>query len=217
MHGRIIDFEGIDGSGKTTQTALLLKFLKKKQIQTQFYKFPQYKKTIYGKLVADFLAGKLGSLKEVNPYLISLAYGLDRATVADKIRLERKSGKLVVFDRYVSSTKAHQASRMSKTEAGKFLDWLDNFEYKVNKMPKEDLVILLDMPVKNSFELIDDRKKDLLEQKDLQEKTRQIYLKLAKGNKHWLVIDCVDGAGNLKSRSSIHQEIVAVLSQKNII
>ncbi len=217
MKGQIIVFEGIDGSGKSTQTDLLLTYLKKRKISTKYYKFPQYKKTIYGRMVGDFLSGKLGSLENINPYLISLPYALDRASVADQIKREKAAGNILVFDRYVASTKGHQASRLNGVEQKQFLEWQDKLEYGINKMPKEDLVFLLDLPVKNSLELIDNRQKDLLEQKELQEKTRQIYLSLAQENpKRWVLIDCLEN-GKLKSKNQIHQEIVEIMQQRKLI
>ncbi|HSX58349.1 MAG TPA: dTMP kinase [Candidatus Saccharimonadales bacterium] len=218
MQGKIIDFEGIDGTGKSTQAKLLLNYLTKIKKKHSFYKFPQYKKTAFGKMVKDFLSGKLGELKHSNPYLISLPYAFDRQTVADNIRQEKAEGKIVVFDRYAYSTTAHQASRLPESKQKEFIDWQFNLEYKVNQLPKEDVVILLEMPVEESLRLISGRKRDLLEQKTLQEKTRKIYLKLAKKNPHhWLIINCIDPKGKLKSKNKIHQEIVELLKGRKLI
>lgn len=216
MMGKFIVFEGIDGSGKTTQTKLLLDFFRKQKIKSSFYKFPQYSKNIYGQLIADFLAGKLGRLEEVSPYLISLAYALDRSTVGDKINQEKKSGKIVVTDRYSASNKAYQASRLPKVEQGKFIHWLDELDYKVNQNPKEDLVVLLDMPINEALNLITDRKKDLLEKRELLEETRGVYLKLSKNSKNWLVINCIDENGKLKGKNKIHEEVISVLKAKGV-
>lgn len=49
------------------------------------------------------------------------------------------------------------------------------------------------------------------------EEARAVYLKMAKGNKNWIVVNCIDSKGNLKTKSDIHREIVEKLSQKNII
>lgn len=217
MTGKFVVIEGIDGAGKTTQTKLLLNFLKKQKIKTSFYKFPQYSKNIYGQIIADFLSGKFGELEKVNPYLISLAYALDRSTVRDKLNEEKRQGKIIITDRYSASNKAYQASRLKPSEQKKFIDWLEELDHKVNQNPKADLVILLDMPVKESLKLIDDRKKDLLEKKEILEKTRKIYLKLAKQDNRWEIINCIDQKGKLKSKNKIHEEIVETLKKKYII
>lgn len=214
---QFIVIEGIDGAGKSTQTELLLKFFKKQKRKTSYYKFPQYQKNVYGRLIADFLAGKLGSLDKVNPYLISLAYALDRASVRDQILKDKKSGKLIVVDRYSASNKAYQAPRLNKAEQERFISWLDDLDYKVNHNVAEDLNILLDIPVHKALELINERKKDLLEKESQLEETRKIYLKLAKEKKRWIVINCLDNKGQLKTKPEIHKEIVEILSQKNII
>ncbi len=217
MHGKIIDFEGIDGTGKSTQVELLKEYLAKIEKSFSFYKFPQYQKTIFGKMVEDFLKGDFGKIEEISPYFASLPYAFDRSTVAEDIINKKKKGEIVVFDRYVPSTMAHQSSRIKPPKKKKFLNWLNELEYKTNNSPKEDVVLLLDMPVDISLELIKDRKKDLLEQRDLQEETRKTYLKLAKANKHWLVINCIDSHKKLRSKAEIHQEIVQKLKSEKII
>jgi dTMP kinase len=216
MRGKLIVFEGIDGSGKSTQADLLLRFLKKKKIKTSFYKFPQYKRTIYGKMVLDLLKGKFGKIEGIDPYLAALPYAFDRAIVAEELKFKKENGEILVFDRYISSTKAHQASRLNSEEKREFLNWIDTLEYKVNKLPKEDLIILLDLPVETALNLIRDRKKDLLEKKGLQEKTRKVYLDLAKENKNWLRVNCFE-KGRLKTRDEIHQEIVEILKKKKVL
>ena len=220
MHGRIIDFEGIDGTGKSTQAKLLLNYLTKIKKRHSFYKFPQYQKTFHGRTITKFLRGEFGTISDVSPYLISLAYAMDRVTVKEELFDDLNEGKLIICDRYAPSNKAHQAAKMIEPKRAEFLNWLDELDYKVNKMPREDWVILLDMPVENSFKLLKKipRKKDIHEtEQPYMEEARKVYLNMAKGNHHWLVINCIDGKGKLKAKNQTHKEIVEILSQKNII
>lgn len=220
MHGRIIDFEGIDGTGKSTQAKLLLDYLTKNKKKHSFYKFPQYQKTFHGKTITKFLRGELGTISDVSPYLISLAYAMDRVTVKEELFDDLNDGKLIICDRYAPSNKAHQAAKMIEPKRADFLRWLDELDYKVNKMPREDYVLLFDMPVEQSFKLLKKipRKKDIHEtEQPYMGEARKVYLKMAKGNKHWFVINCIDPKGNLKSKNQIHKEVVEILSQKNII
>lgn len=154
MHGRIVDFEGIDGTGKSTQVKLLLSHLARIKKKHSYYKFPQYQKTFHGKTITKFLRGEFGTISDVSPYLISLAYAMDRVTVKEELFDDLNDGKIIVCDRYAPSNKAHQAAKMIEPKRADFLRWLDELDYKVNKMPREDFVILLDMPVETSFKLL---------------------------------------------------------------
>ena len=220
MHGRILDFEGIDGTGKSTQAKLLLNYLNNTKKKHSFYKFPQYQKTFHGKTITKFLRGEFGTISDVSPYLISLAYAMDGVTVKEELFDDLNEGKLIICDRYAPSNKAHQAAKMIEPKRADFLRWLDELDYKVNKMPREDYVILLDMPVETSFKLLKKipRKKDIHEtEQPYMEEARKVYLKMARGNKHWFVVSCADEQGKLKGKNKIHKEIVEILSQKNII
>jgi dTMP kinase len=220
MHGRIIDIEGIDGTGKSTQAKLLLDHLTKIKKKHSFYKFPQYQKTFHGKTITKFLRGEFGTISDVSPYLISLAYAMDRVTVKEELFDDLNDGKIIVCDRYAPSNKAHQAAKMIEPKRSDFLHWLDELDYKVNKMPREDYVILLDMPVSTSFNLLKKipRKKDIHEtEQPYMEEARKVYLKMAQKDRHWLVINCVDEAGKLKKPAKIHQEIVGALKERKVI
>lgn len=220
MNGKIIDFEGIDGTGKSTQVELLKEYLTKNKKSFSFYKFPQYQKTFHGKTITKFLRGEFGTISDVSPYLISLAYAMDRVTVKEELFDDLNDGKLIICDRYAPSNKAHQSAKMIEPKRANFLGWLDELDYKVNKMPREDLVILLDMPVEVSFQLLKkiSRKKDIHEtEQPYMEEARKVYLSMAKGNKHWLVVNCVVSHNQLRSKKEIHQEIIKSLKERNIL
>lgn len=220
MHGKIIDFEGIDGSGKSTQVELLKEYLIKKKTSFSLYKFPQYQKTFHGKTITRFLRGEFGTINDVSPYLISLAYAMDRVTVKEDLFDDLNDGKLIICDRYAPSNKAHQAAKMIEPKRADFLQWLDELDYKINKMPREDYVILLDMPVDQSFKLLKkiSRKKDIHEsEQPYMEESRKVYLKMAKDSKHWLVINCLDKTNKLKKKEIINQEIIKILKNNGVI
>jgi dTMP kinase len=227
MRGRLIVIEGGDGAGKATQAGLLKGFLKEQKISSASITFPQYKGTFFGKTIAAILRGEMGELKKLHPYLLSMVYAMDRAEARDKMYQWLNHGKIVVLDRYVSSNMAHQAGRLKKSERGKFFKWLDDLEYKVNNLPREDVVIYLYVPYMVSQRLMMERVdrdyakgkvKDIVEE-DLKylKNSEEVYLALAKKFPHWVKVACVDEDGNLRSREEIHKEIKKILAEKGIL
>ena len=71
--GKFIVFEGIDGSGKSTQTRLLKNHVEKEGYIVTTTDFPQYGKKSAG-LVEEYLAGKYGQSRDVTPYQASIFY-----------------------------------------------------------------------------------------------------------------------------------------------
>ena len=223
--GKMIVIDGADGSGKATQTKLLLSYLKKNKINNRYITFPRYYTSFHGKHVGRFLTGEFGGNNEVNPYLSSLTYALDRLTARDEMVEWLSDGNVVVADRYVSASLAHQGSKMPFKKQKAFLDWLYDMEYKEHKLPKEDIVIYLYVPAMTSQDLIgkkgkrgytkgkDEAEKDLSHQ----EKSIAMYKKLCKKFKHWQMINCVDDKGKLLKVEEVHQLILKTLREKKVI
>lgn len=203
---KLIVFEGPDGSGKSTQVKLLFNYLKRKKIPVELIAFPRYDQW-YGRLVKRMLLGEFGN--QLNPYLSSLPFALDRFMAKKKILAWLKSGKIVLVDRYVASSLAHQGARLTGQAQTQFINWLYRTEYEINSLPKEDAVVYLHLPVTVARKLMQDRRQDLAE-KNLQHQQRAqlVYEKLAKKFKHWVKIDCVDKKGTLLSKEAIHQKIL---------
>lgn len=229
MKGKLIVIEGIDGSGKSTQLELLKKYYTSEKLSFKSMKFPQYKNTFFGKTIAKFLRGEMGSLKNINPYLISMVYAMDRAEAREKMYKWLNTGKTILLDRYATSNMAHQCGRLPKKERTKYLRWLNELEYSINHIPREDIVIYLHVPYTTAQKLLlgSDRAKRSYakgKQKDIVEdnleylkKAEETYLWLSQKFSHWVKISCVDSKGNMKSRDAVHKEITSVLKKKNLI
>lgn len=218
--GRLVVIDGADGSGKSTQTKLLLKYLKKQRTAYTFISFPRYYTSFHGKHVGRFLTGEFGGNAEVSPYLSSLAFALDRMTARDEIVEWLEEGKIVVADRYVSASLAHQGSKLPLRKRKEFLDWLYRMEYKEHKLPKEDVVIYLYVPVEIAQRLIQKgtHKRDVADvDVKHQKRTVATYRQLVKKYKHWEMISCVNSKGELYSKAEIHEKILAILRKRRII
>ncbi len=156
--GKLIVIEGTDGSGKTTQTELLLARLAKEGIASETTRFPQYSDNLFGGLIRECQDGARGDFIEIDPKIGSVLYACDRFETTPKIKKWLEEGKIVILDRYVSSNQIHQGGKIKdENERAKFLDWLSKMEFEVLGVAKPDLVIYLDMPYEISKRLIGSR------------------------------------------------------------
>jgi dTMP kinase len=168
--GIFIDLEGLDGSGKTTQTELICKRLEQDNIDYRRIKLPDYDSDS-SILVRKYLAGDFGkNAGDVNAYAASVLYAADRfASFTEKWGEDYKSGKLIFADRYTPANALYQMTKLDKSEWDPFLEWLFDFEYNKIGIPAPDKVIFLDMPVEVSQKLMtaryggDESKKDVHE------------------------------------------------------
>ncbi len=141
--GKFFIFEGIDGSGKSTQTKLFKKYLKDKGEKVEEISFPQYGKNSSA-LIENYLRGDYGSSKKVGPYRASIFFACDRYDASFQIRDWLKKGRIVIADRYVSSNAGHQGGKIDNSEKRThFLKWLYDLEYNVFKIPQPDKVFIL--------------------------------------------------------------------------
>lgn len=223
--GKLIIIDGLDGSGKKTQNDLLIKKLKENGKNVVFFDFPQYNK-FYGKIAAKYLNGELGKLDDINPYLISLTYALDRASARDEIYYALQQGKIVLCNRYVCANMAYQSAKFkTKKEQDEYVQWDEELEYIQNKMPIPDLVIYLYVPHQISQTLVDKKesgqreyvngkKRDLHEEnKNFLRKVEERYLKLTK-EKNWNKIDCYLN-NELLSIETVSEKVWKII--KNVI
>ena len=170
-NGRLIVIEGLDGTGKATQTKLLFKKLKKEKYPTIIFDFPQYHK-FFGQMVGAYLRGEFGQAHEVNPYFASMLYAFDRWTVAEKINQEIKKGKIIICNRYSTANFLHQSGKIKDLKNKNiFFKWLNDLEFSFLKISQPDLVIFLNVPSQ-------------LGQKLVKKKNKRAYLQGKKNDIH---------------------------------
>jgi dTMP kinase len=202
--GKFIVIDGTDGSGKATQTKLLVEKLRKKKYKVKTIDFPQYENNFFGKMVGRYLTGEFGTSSAVSPYLASVLYAADRFETKEKIEKWLKEGNIVIADRYASSNQIHQGGKIKDPKKRKeFLNWLEEMEYKIFKIPRPNASIYLDVPIEFSLKLFKNksaqkRKKYLKGKKDIHESDRKHLqdaknsaIKLVKKSNNWIKIDCV--------------------------
>jgi dTMP kinase len=176
--GKLIIIEGLDKSGKTTQSKLLFNFYEKVYSgQVRLMNFPDYSTRI-GSEIKLFLQGKVEYPNEVKHILLSA----NRWEKKFEIERLRKQNRIIILNRYYQSNLAYGLAN------GLNFEWLVNLD---NGLPKEDIVIILDIDpiisykrgMENDF-ILDKFERD----KIFLKKARKNYLDLAKKFK-WHVIN----------------------------
>ena len=211
--GRLIVFEGTDGSGKATQSQLLYERLRREGVDCRKLDFPRYGEKSAA-LVELYLGGAFGSHPgDVNAYAASTFYSVDRyASYKQDWGAYYEAGGLLIADRYTTSNAVHQASKLPDDEREPFLDWLFGFEYGLLGLPKPSLVFYLDVPTEVTEQLMRAREQATHTSADIHE-ADEAYLRACRENAQaiaarcgWQRVDCArDGA--LRSIADIHEEI----------
>ena len=106
--GKFIVIDGIDGSGKATQTKLLTNRLKNLGVKVKAIDFPRYYDNFFGKLLGEYLSGVYGDFTQVDPRVASVLYAADRFESSQQIKKWLATGYTVIADRYVSANQIHQ-------------------------------------------------------------------------------------------------------------
>lgn len=198
--GLFITFEGIEGSGKTTQIQLLAKNFELKGIPFITTREPG------GTKISEAIRTLLLNPKfsEMQPETELLLYCASRAQhTAELILPSLAEGKIVICDRYFDSTYAYQGAARELNE--EVIDILTQFS-TYGRNP--DLTFLLDLPAEVGLSRINNRNLDRLEQETLSfhQKVRQQYLAIAsKYSFRYIVIN------GEKQAEEIHRQILSTL------
>ncbi len=179
-------------------------------------------------LVEKYLHGGFGTANDVGPYVASMFYAVDRYDHSSDMRKKLDEGTILVSDRYVSASMGHQAGKIDDLkERDVYLDWLDNLEFEIFKIPRPDLTIILYVDPETNQRLMASRpdkeylkgKKVDIHEADLEHlrKAGEAFLYVAK-KFGWTVIDCApktdeNPEGKLMSIDEIHEMIWKKVSE----
>lgn len=219
MRGKIIVITGIDGSGKETQTKLLLNYLQEKGVNVRMQSFPNYVSNSSAP-VRDYLQGKLAKeARALSPMQVASFFLVDFVQTMLEHEKFLDEGGILLLDRYTESNLIHQAGRLpNQVDQVRFANSLKNFQYNLLGLPKPNLTICLTMPLEKNLELMRTRheqknggKQDVHEA-DLKhlETAHKMCTQFAESEK-WSVVNCVDDLGKLREPSRIHNQV------KNIV
>lgn len=214
--GILLTIEGGDGSGKATQTKLLQERLEAEGYKVKAVSFPNYDSPA-SEPIKMYLKGNFGSHPEdVNPFVASMFYAIDRfASYRMEWEKAYKDGYIILADRYTTSNMVHQMIKYEvPQEKKRFLQWLEETEFERFGLPRPDGVILLDMPLELSLELMRERTHKTggetgdIHEKDAMhlKKVHDVYDELVHAY-GWMRINCATADMQLRSIEDIHEEV----------
>ena len=220
MNGKLISMEGLDGSGKATQTELLCSELSRRGVLLRRVSFPDYAEPSSA-LAKMYLDGEFGSdPNAVNAYAASSFYSVDRYASFQRFwRKDYRSGALIIADRYTTSNIVFQLSKLPKSQWESFIVWLEDFEYGKLGLPKPDLTIYLDMPPEVSQKLLknryhgDENKRDIHESNTFYLSACRESAEFAAERLNWKVINCADGE-NPRTVEEIHADVIKKIAEE---
>ena len=220
MAGKLIVFEGTDGSGKATQTALLCGELDRRGIPYRRLEFPRYSEDSSA-LIRLYLGGAFGSDPgDVNAYAAASFYAVDRyASYKQDWGAFYESGGLVIADRYTTSNAVHQCSKLPPDQWDGFLRWAFEYEYQLLGLPAPDAVVYLQVDPAVSQKLMTGRYHGDESRKDVHEKDTEYLARSRRAAEYcaehlgWATVHCtVDGA--MRTIEEIQAEVRALAEKE---
>ena len=152
---------------------------------------------------------------------MALIFAGDRTDAASQIRNWMDDGYLVIVDRYVYSNIAFQCAKIEdQEERDRLRDWILEFEFGYNSLPRPDINLYLNVPFEFTRQQLnnardgDDRaylkgERDIHEENmDFQERVRQVYLSLQDHVEDLELIHCMDDTGNILTPEAISDLII---------
>ncbi len=191
-----ISFEGIEGSGKSTQIELLESSLK--DLGHDVKKLREPGTTVLGERIREiFLEDTDETIDPITEAF--LLYASRKHLDQNILRESLDKGCIVIADRYADATKAYQCFGK-----GLNIDFI-NYVHESSELLTPDLTFYMDISAEKSKERISEREMDRMESEPLEffEKVRQGYLEIAKKNPHRVI--CLDAN---KSIEELKTEII---------
>jgi len=189
----IITFEGGDQAGKKTQSAMLQRKLRSAKLKTKLFAFPDYSTPI-GKEIDRYLHGK----HKYPAQVIHCLLAANRWERASDVITAHEKNSVVIMNRYRESNLVYGITNGLK------LDWLEKLD---EGLPKSDLVIVLDVPQKESFARKKQNRDKFEKNKGFSNKISQGYRKLAK-KKGWKVVNAS------QSKDDVHKDVMKIVAKK---
>ena len=168
--GKFIVFEGIDGSGKSTQMKMLSRYLGEHGVPCECTHEPTA--SPFGALVHACMSGKV----ETGEYTIAAMFAADRLDHIENpvggILSKLGEGITVLCDRYYFSSFAYNGGCVP-------LSWVEELNRPAMELLRPDLVIFIDLSPEKGMERVERREeRERYETLEKQQKTREKFLEV---------------------------------------
>lgn len=194
---KIISFEGIDGTGKTTQIKLLNELLSAKGYKVNVRSYPVYE-SFFGKEIGVHLSSK--EVKHnIDARSMALWYAMDRWKDRKDFILTDPQTDILLLNRYTLSNMVYQVIRAGVSQ--ELAEWVDSLEHNILELPRPDLYLIFDLPFELALKNNEGKgKRDYIDsevdkyEKDvkLQTTARELYSKFGREQNNAVVIDCFE-------------------------
>ncbi|WP_149361266.1 dTMP kinase [Lolliginicoccus suaedae] len=203
--GTLVVLEGLDGSGKRTLAAALLRELADRGLRATSLAFPRYGQSQPADIAAEALRGQHGDLlASING--MAVLWALDRHQARPMLDRLRHEHDVVLLDRYVASNAAYSAARGEARDEDSTVEWVRELEHGRLGLPEPGLHILVDVEVavaeqraRHRAATEPGRARDAYERDStLQERTATIYRRLAeqRWTSPWVVFGGAGAGGS---------------------
>ncbi|MBQ7907374.1 MAG: thymidylate kinase [Clostridia bacterium] len=218
--GKFIAIDGLDGSGKGTQSEKLVQYLREQGKRVRVLSFPMYENESSA-FVKMYLEGKLGNKpSDTNAYAASMFFASDRyiSYVTDWKKDIEDPNTYVIANRYSSANAVHQLSKLPEGEWDGFLHWLWDFEFSKLGLPEPELILYLELPPHLSLSLVAKRSQETGQKMDIHELDRAYMEKCYDAalysceNLGWSRIKCYKG-NEIRTREDIFEEIKQIVEE----
>lgn len=216
-----IAIDGLDGSGKATQSKLLCEALERMGKKVRTISFPTYEERA-SMLVNMYLSGELGGkASDTGAYAASTFFSMDRyiSFRTDWHKDYEDDDTVILADRYTSANAVHQLSKLDRAEWDDFLSWLVDYEYKKLGLPCPDTVVYLEVKPEISMKLIKSRSEQTGRNMDIHELDPDFLRKsyeaaiYASDKLGWIKIKCYEN-DEMRSIEDIAAEVLERVTAK---
>lgn len=191
---KFISFEGIDGTGKTTQIELIKKWLAENNYKVLVRSYPVYE-SYFGKEIGKHLSGKHKTV--IDPKSMALWYAMDRWNDYKENKNAIESHDIILLNRYTLSSMVYQVLRDDNSK--ELAEWIENLEHNILSLPRPDLYLILDLTfelayknniIKGRREYIDSEIDKYERDEKLQSNARKLYKELGTSLTSGRIIEC---------------------------
>ena len=214
--GKLIVLEGLDGSGKETQSKLLVSHLKStKSEKVKRITFPDYESDGSAPIKMYLNGEILPNPVDVNPYAASILYAADRyISFTKELKSYYDQGYILIADRYTSSNLLYQGAKFDDfNDLKSFVDWAIDLEQTKLGLPEPNVTIYLQSDLQTVSKILNSRKSRNSSKTDIHENSQKlqenafaIARKLSELLK-WEVINITEQKGNSEYEWRSHQDI----------